>query len=280
MVSRPSVGTKPTCAETHTLHTLHIVVLKLKCGRPAHVCACVRAIFSAKSRNAREPQVLAQLKRCPAEDTSGAAGLEADLLCRLLKENPVLKRIEVSCRPRLAGSVSLKRYGAGEVYVVCRESRASCGRAWIEGGGRLRAKSCCSAMQLCIGKTGGRPSFRNNAYFLLAVGLTCCVARARRFFSVAVLVWGQNRLCLGGKAGRHRGRGLWRQPLHRPGGSPRVRCSGDALETRVPKVGVELRCIRACLSVLGTPGTMLLLYSAHSWDTRHYARTILGTVPL
>ena len=60
-------------------------------------------------------QVLAQLKRYPAEDTPGAASIEADMICRLLKENPVLKRIEVSCLPRLAGSIILKRYGAGEV---------------------------------------------------------------------------------------------------------------------------------------------------------------------
>ncbi len=38
------------------------------------------------------------------------------MLCRLLKENPVLnKRVETSCCPRLAGSIALKRYGAGEV---------------------------------------------------------------------------------------------------------------------------------------------------------------------
>lgn len=60
-------------------------------------------------------QVLAQLKRFPAEDTRGAASIEVDMLCRLLKENPVLKRIEKSCLPRLAGSITLKRYGAGEV---------------------------------------------------------------------------------------------------------------------------------------------------------------------
>lgn len=72
--------------------------------------------FGGQSRTPVHPaQVLAQLKRFPADDNPGAAGLEVDMLCRLLKENPVLKRIEVSCRPRLTGSITLKRYGAGEV---------------------------------------------------------------------------------------------------------------------------------------------------------------------
>lgn len=60
-------------------------------------------------------QVLAQVKRFPSEGNPGAACLEADMLCRLLRENPVLRRVQVSCRPRLTGSVDLKRYGAGEV---------------------------------------------------------------------------------------------------------------------------------------------------------------------
>lgn len=61
-------------------------------------------------------QVLAQLKKYP-RDYPGVGGLESDILCRLLKENPVLKHISTSCLPRLTGSIALKRYDAGEVFV-------------------------------------------------------------------------------------------------------------------------------------------------------------------
>ncbi|CBN77023.1 hypothetical protein Esi_0026_0048 [Ectocarpus siliculosus] len=61
-------------------------------------------------------EVLAQLKRFPSDDVvPGVAGLEAEMLCRLLKENPVLKRINGPCFPRLIGSIALKRYKPGEV---------------------------------------------------------------------------------------------------------------------------------------------------------------------
>ncbi|CAM9569155.1 unnamed protein product [Pylaiella littoralis] len=61
-------------------------------------------------------EVLAQLKRCPMGDQTGVGGVEADMLCRLLKENPVLKkRISISCRPRIAGNFALRRYKAGEI---------------------------------------------------------------------------------------------------------------------------------------------------------------------
>ncbi|CAM9307157.1 unnamed protein product, partial [Hapterophycus canaliculatus] len=59
-------------------------------------------------------EVLAQLKQNP-KDYGGVGGLESDILCRLLKENPVLKRISTSCLPRLTGSIALKRYDPGEV---------------------------------------------------------------------------------------------------------------------------------------------------------------------
>lgn len=83
--------------------------------------------------HARRLQVLAQLKRYPGEGSPRAAGLEADLLCRLLKENPALKRLEVSCRPRLAGSIVLKRYGAGE---VCRRKQNNTRRRSTTCGSR------------------------------------------------------------------------------------------------------------------------------------------------
>ncbi|CAM9375137.1 unnamed protein product [Ectocarpus sp. 12 AP-2014] len=61
-------------------------------------------------------EVLAQLKRCPSDNVvPGVAGLEAEMLCRLLKENPVLKRINGPCFPRLTGSIALTRYKPGEV---------------------------------------------------------------------------------------------------------------------------------------------------------------------
>lgn len=78
-------------------------------------------------------QVLAQLKRCPSDDVvPGVAGLEAEMLCRLLKENPVLKRINGPCFPRLTGSIALKRYKPGEV------------------GRRLRRRSPSVTRTICV----------------------------------------------------------------------------------------------------------------------------------
>lgn len=132
-------------------------------------------------------QVLAQLKSCPTEDNPGAAGLEADLLCRLMKENPVLKRIEVSCRPRLAGSITLKRYGAGEVS---------------------SAPSWCSL--LAVGQS-----------------CVCVTRATRACGGVSSGDQHDDVLCLEKQAGRYRGGGLRRQPVYHPRGPPRARCSGD-----------------------------------------------------
>ncbi|CAM9781014.1 unnamed protein product, partial [Ectocarpus sp. 4 AP-2014] len=78
-------------------------------------------------------EVLAQLKRCPSDDVvPGVAGLEAEVLCRLLKENPVLKRINGPCFPRLTGSIGLKRYKPGEV-VTEEEDFGDCLYIILEG---------------------------------------------------------------------------------------------------------------------------------------------------
>ncbi|CAM9216898.1 unnamed protein product [Ectocarpus sp. 13 AM-2016] len=147
-------------------------------------------------------EVLAQLKRCPSDNVvPGVAGLEAEMLCRLLKENPVLKRINAPCFPRLTGSIALTRYKPGEV-VTEEEDFGDCLYIILEGCLEYAVKdSHRGVIDRSLAKEVG-----------IAPGLRCVgMMTAGDFFAPESML----------------GRSKGRRPRVLASGSYRVRCSPD-----------------------------------------------------
>lgn len=69
------------------------------------------------------------------DSQAGVGGLDSDLLLSLLGANRVLKKLKTTCRLRLSGAISLKRYSAGEVHNLQRQIFSA--RPWKTWVGKL-----------------------------------------------------------------------------------------------------------------------------------------------